>query len=126
MTGVRIDVKALCDKYKGPFRLYQDRPALLVALVVQHLGVDAYGFEYAFSPFTTKSSNVIFDIPTFSDVEVTITITSTSGNVKCGSVVLGTYAYIGDVLQYAKADSLNFSEITRDIYGTATLVKRKS
>lgn len=84
------------------------------------------GFEYAFAPFSTKSSNVIFDIPTFSDVEVTITITATSGNVKCGSVVLGTYAYIGDVLQYAKADSLNFSEITRDIYGTATLVKRKS
>jgi len=82
------------------------------------------GYDYAFEPFSTIPSNVIFDLPPFSDIEITITISSTSGNVKCGSIVAGTYIYIGKVLQRATADSLNFSTVERDIYGTATLVPR--
>lgn len=82
------------------------------------------GYDYAFEPFSTIPSNVIFDIPPFSDIIITVTISSSSGNVKCGSIVAGTYIYIGQVLHHATADSLNFSTVERDIYGTATLVPR--
>lgn len=82
------------------------------------------GYDYAFEPFSTTESNVIFDIPPFSDIIITVTITATSGNVKLGSCVTGTYIYLGKVQYHAKADSLNFSTVTRDLYGGATLVPR--
>lgn len=84
------------------------------------------GYTYAFEPFGTRPSLVNFDFPPYSDIVVTIIISSASGNVKCGSIVAGTYVYIGDVQYGAKGDALNFSTIDRDLYGTATLVKRRS
>ena len=85
---------------------------------------DAYA--YAFEPFGTQPSLAYFDIPPYSDIVFTVTISSTSGNVKCGSVVVGTHVYLGQVLQGAKGDDLNFSTVDRDLYGTATLVPRRS
>lgn len=84
------------------------------------------GYDYAFQPFSTRPSKVVFDVPPFTDIIITITISATEGNVKCGAVVIGTYVYIGMVLQHAKADSLNFSSITRDLWGNVTLVPRRS
>lgn len=85
---------------------------------------DAY--DYAFNAFLTQPSLAYFDIPPYSDIIFTVTISATSGNVKCGSVVVGTYVYLGDVQYGAKGDALNFSTIERDIYGNATLVPRRS
>lgn len=82
------------------------------------------GYDYAFEPFSTRPSNVIFDIPPYSDAVVTVTISSTSGNVKCGSCLVGTFVYMGEVQYRAKADALNFSTIERDKYGGALLIPR--
>lgn len=82
--------------------------------------------DYAFNAFLTQPSLVHFDIPAFSDIVFTVTISATSGNVKCGSIIVGTYVYLGDAQYGAKGDSLNFSTIERDIYGSATLVPRRS
>ncbi len=84
------------------------------------------GYDYSFEPFSTIASNVIFDVPPFSDIIITVTLTSTTGNVKCGAAIAGTYIYIGDVEYSATADSLNFSTVDRDLYGNATLVPRAS
>lgn len=84
------------------------------------------GYDYAFEPFSTSPSAVVFDIPPFSDIELTITLTRTSGNVKCGAVVVGTYIYLGATQLGATNAGLNFSDINRDKYGTATLVPRRT
>lgn len=84
------------------------------------------GYDYAFEPFSTSPSAVVFDLPPYSDIIVTVTLSSTSGNVKCGSLVLGTYIYLGDTETGASNSGLNFSTVTRDLYGNATLVKRRT
>lgn len=86
----------------------------------------ADGYDYAFEPFSTQPSWVAFDLPPYSDIIITIVISSTSGNVKCGSLVAGTFIYLGDAQHGAVNDGLNFSTVTRDLYGKATLVKRRT
>ncbi len=86
------------------------------------------GYDYAFEPFTTRPSMSIFDIPPFSDAVITVTMWSDSGNVKCGALVVGTYIYIGDIRADCQPsnDGLNFSSVTRDNFGNATLVPRRT
>ena len=84
------------------------------------------GYDYCFEPFTTLPSMAIFDIPPYSDIIITIEITTTAGNVKCGSLIVGTYIYIGTVQYGATNDGLNFSTVTRDVFGNATLVPRRT
>lgn len=38
----------------------------------------------------------------------------------------GTYVYLGEVMYHAISDGLNFSTITRDVWGNATLVPRRT
>ncbi|MFH1010337.1 MAG: hypothetical protein V1784_03780, partial [bacterium] len=83
-------------------------------------------YDYAFEPFSTKGGAIVFNIPPFSDIIVTIVLSATSGNVKIGSMAVGTYIYLGDTQQQAKNDALNFSSITRDLWGNATLVPRRT
>lgn len=84
------------------------------------------GYEYAFKPFDLQPSVVQFDLPPFSDSTITLTLARTTGIVKLGSVVVGNYIFLGDAQQSASNDALNFSTIERDIYGTATLVPRRT
>lgn len=85
---------------------------------------DAY--DYAFAPFNTQPSVAKFAIPPYSDIIITVAISASNGNVKCGSVVVGTYVYVGDTLHGAKGDAVNFSTVDRDLWGNATLVPRRS
>lgn len=85
---------------------------------------DAY--EYAFKPFGLQPSVVQFDLPPFFSSTITLTLTRTSGDVKLGSILAGTYIYLGATEYNATNDALNFSSIDRDIYGTATLVPRRT
>lgn len=84
------------------------------------------GYDYAFEPFSTQQSTVLFDLPPYSDIIVTITLSSTAGNVKLGSVVLGTYVYLGDLNYDATNSWKSFSTIERDKYGVATLTPRRA
>jgi hypothetical protein len=85
------------------------------------------GYDYCFEPFSTLPGMAIFDIPPFSDVIVTVTISATSGNVKCGAMGLGTYVYLGAVIvTSATNDGLNFSTIDRDVFGNANLIPRRT
>lgn len=83
-------------------------------------------YDYCYAPFATRPAHVVFDVPPYSDVIVTVTLSSTTGNVKIGSLVVGTYIYLGDLEQGATNDGKNFSTVTRDLYGTATLVQRRT
>lgn len=85
-------------------------------------------YDYFFQTFTTLPNIIKFDIPPYSDIIITITLTtSTAGvNVQCGSCVLGTNINLGTTQYQAVSDVINFSTIDRDIFGNATLVPRRN
>jgi hypothetical protein len=84
------------------------------------------GYEYCFKPFGLQPSVLQFDLPPFFAAQVRVTLTRATGSVKLGSVVVGNYIYLGAMQQGAENDALNFSTIDRDLYGTATLVPRRT
>lgn len=113
-TDVEIEVR----KPDGTL-VYSYSENLIIRTVLDH-------YMYAYQPFETRSSTVRFDLPPFTDAVISIRISSFRDNCKCGSIIVGTYAYIGDAKYDAEADDLNFSTIDRDLYGTATLVPRRA
>lgn len=83
-------------------------------------------YDFAFEPFSLQPSVAFFDIPPYTDIQFTVILTRSVGNIKVGSIVVGTYTYLGEAEYGARGDALNFSTIERDIYGNATLVPRRS
>lgn len=83
-------------------------------------------YSFFFEPFSTNPNVTSFDIPPFSDVIITITMTATSGNVECGACIIGTSVFLGDAQYNAVSDCINFSTVTRDVYGNSTLVPRRN
>lgn len=83
-------------------------------------------FDYFFAPFSTTPSIVKFDLPPFSAGVITVTITSTTGTVKCGAVVIGSNTDIGKLQYNAVSEELNFSRIDREFDGTSILLQRRS
>jgi len=82
--------------------------------------------EYFFGEFSTQQSLVFFNIPPYTDLIVTINLTATSGATKLGAVVIGSFVYIGETLNSAASDILNFSTISRDEDGNAILTQRRN
>lgn len=83
-------------------------------------------YDYCYEPFSNKPSMVVFDLPPITDAVITITLSSDTGTVKCGSLAVGNYTNIGDVQYGAQSDVLNFSRIDRAFDGTALLKQRRS
>lgn len=81
-------------------------------------------YMYAFEPFSTKQAFALFDLPPYTDAVITVTLTATSGNVSCDRFAVGTYEYMGEAQNTAEIDALNFSAITRNSFGDATLTPR--
>lgn len=84
-------------------------------------------YEYAYAEFSNIKSIALFDLPPTTTAVITVTLTSSTGTVKCGALVVGNQTYIGSLQQGARLSSLNFSTIDRSaIDGTATLLPRKN
>jgi hypothetical protein len=81
--------------------------------------------EYFYGTFRYKPTVAYLDIPMYSGAVFTIQITSGSGNVKCGAVVMGIPVDIGATQYNAESDVIDFSRIDRDEFGNATLIRRK-
>lgn len=83
-------------------------------------------YGYFFKPFTTQPSVVLFDLPPYTNAIITVTLTATSGNCSLGSLVVGSYEFIGEAQYSAESDALNFSSVTRDDFGNSTLIPRRT
>ncbi len=81
-------------------------------------------YSYFYEPFSTRPGKSVFDVPPVTDIIITVTLESTSGNCKIGGMTIGTNVYLGVLLKPASNDGLGFSTVTRDLYGGAKLVKR--
>lgn len=84
-------------------------------------------YDYFFETFSTQVSLALFDLPPYTTCVITVTLTATSGNVQCGACVLGSYVFIGDVVQQPESDVLNFSTVERDFDGGVnSMVQRRN
>ena len=81
---------------------------------------------YFFGDFGYQPSFVRFDLPLFANAVITVSLTRASGDVVCGALCLGRAVDLGIVLSQARNDGLNFSTVTRDAFGNATLVPRRT
>lgn len=84
-------------------------------------------YDYFFGEFTTKESLAFFDVPPYTDAIWTLTLTATSGNAELGSLMVGTYVYLGATQYTAASDALNFSVFDRDAEtGESVLTRRRT
>ena len=82
--------------------------------------------DYFFGTFEYRESVWVFDLLPYTTGTVTIVFSRSSGSVSCETVVLGTAVEIGSPQYGAESDIVDFSNIERDGFGSATLIKRKN
>jgi hypothetical protein len=83
-------------------------------------------YDFFFEPFSNTPNVVKFDLPPYTAGNITVTLTSSTGTVKCGAVIMGNYTDIGDLVYGARISANNFSRIDREFDGTAVLVQRQT
>lgn len=93
-----------------------------VSMVGGGMVSDWYG--YFFEPVTYKSDLVLTDLPPYSAGIITITITNTGANARCGNCVIGSYYDLGDTQYAATAGITDYSIKTVDTFGNSSVVKR--
>lgn len=82
-------------------------------------------YQYFFTKITTKDTKVYLDVPPYTDIVLNITLTG-SGNITVGACIVGLAEFIGNVQSKATSDILNFSSVTRDSFGNASMVVRRN
>ena len=83
--------------------------------------------EYFFGAFSdTKPSMVKFDLPPISNATISVTILRRGGVAECSALVVGTSIDLGSTQVQPVSESLNFSKIDRDTYGTSILIPRRT
>ena len=84
-------------------------------------------YEYFFNPFSFRQSAFFLDLPLYNNVVITTTLgRATAGTLSVQHLTMGLPTFIGEAQYGATTDLLDFSSVTRDAFGNATLVKRKN
>lgn len=83
-------------------------------------------YTFFFADFTKSEAEILFDIPPYTDLILTVTLTRSSGNVGLRTFALGKYTDLGQAQHGAESDALNFSTIDRDLEGGSILIPRRS
>lgn len=82
--------------------------------------------RYYYGQFRVLSGLVRFDLPMSAGAVVRVTIEPTAGYARCGGVVIGMAEDLGTIIDQPVSDVQNYSKVTRDDFGVATLVKRRN
>jgi len=83
-------------------------------------------YDHFFGAYQPISGTVISDIPLYSTAEITITLSSVAGEVKCGVMALGDRRPLGVTQRGFKVKPKTYSYIKIDEYGNNQIVRRKS
>jgi hypothetical protein len=84
-------------------------------------------YSYFFGGYAYRKSSALLDLPLLTTATVSVAITNTgAGGTACAAAVLGKNVFIGLAEYNAQRRARNFSTVTRDEFGKATLVKRRS
>lgn len=79
-------------------------------------------YQYYFEPAVQMASANFTDLPPYTNAHITVTITGV-GTVKCGTLMLGTFYELGQVLYGAGTGIIDFSKKTTDTAGVHTYVQ---
>lgn len=83
--------------------------------------------DYFYGPFTAaKPSMVKFSLPPITNATISVVILRRGGIAECSALVVGTSINLGITQEQPISESLNFSKIDRDTYGTSILVPRRT
>lgn len=107
-----------CEVYDGATQIFDETADMIDRSIVGW-------YDYFYQPFRQIENYLFTDLPILSTGKLKLTFTKASGNVEVGFVVMGMPFNIGDTEIKAEAESLNFSEITRDEFGEAKLTPRR-
>jgi hypothetical protein len=126
--GVRVDSLGIFGIEAESITITMENDSVEVYSYTQDLNTREVlnWYDYFFGPFSTIPSVAVFDLPPYTAGVTTITLSSSTGTVKCGAVVIGNQTYIGAVQYNAVSDEQNFSRIEREFDGTAALTQRRS
>ena len=89
-------------------------------------------YDYAFGVIKPKTKVTIDDLTPYPDPELTISITATSGTVKCGMLAIGDMRNLLDSAEFggtqygATAEPITYSYIKTDEYGNTVIKKRST
>jgi len=92
-----------------------------VSMIDSGVIIDWYG--YFFDMPISRTDLVLTDLPVYGEGVLTISLTK-AGRVACSACIVGQKADIGRTLISPTVGILDFSTITRDTFGTPTLIKR--
>jgi hypothetical protein len=83
--------------------------------------------DFFFQPFSNKGALVRYTIPPFTDGVLTVSLTSTSGDVQCRHFVIGRHDALGSCQREVRIGGQNYSTITRDFDSNInTIVARRT
>ncbi|MCV2422509.1 hypothetical protein LNV47_18075 [Paucibacter sp. DJ4R-1] len=80
--------------------------------------------QYYYGQFRVLKGLARFDLPMSAGATIRVTINPTAGFARCGGFIVGMAEDLGTIIDEPVSDSQNFSKVTRDEFGVATLVKR--
>lgn len=126
--GARIDSIALLGVVATAVTITMTVNGSMVYTYTQNLNtrevINAY--DYCFKSFGTQPALALFNLPPYSTAVTTVTLVNDGGLVKCGGCFIGSAVYIGDIQYEAESDALNFSTVTRDSQGNATMTTERN
>jgi hypothetical protein len=82
--------------------------------------------EYFFDRFKPRTDFLAGDIQQYNSAELTLTLSSQGGTVKCGVLAIGDLRSLGRTQRGAKAKPKTFSYISTDAFGKTTIKRRKA
>jgi hypothetical protein len=82
--------------------------------------------EYFFDRFKPLSDFLASDIEQYNSAELTLSLSSPSGAVKCGVLAIGDLRSLGRTQRGAKAKPKTYSYIKTDEFGNTKIVRRKA
>lgn len=127
--GARIDTLGFVGVVADTVRVQITFSGVNVYDMTQTLSTYTYmgnWYDYFYATFYQKNSALFATLPLSSLMVIQITFARASGNVSVGSVVMGTAYDMGGIQYNPKNSATNYSRITRDDFGTATLNPRRS
>ena len=83
-------------------------------------------YEWVTAPYYRVGVAADLEIPPYPDIEIEITLTSESGTVELGGVVMGLKSRLGTAVIGSEIDAQNFSPIERDAYGNARMIPQRN
>lgn len=93
--------------------------------VVDSTAATIYSNSIVIPTLVEDTNYCVYDLPPISDATITIVITGPA-DVSISGIFMGRYTYLGAVQRGASLSGNNYSVISRDDYGTATLVPRRN